>query len=50
LQCFITSGSRAAARASAPAPRPPHDGAALRSELFALFAATALLRSYDAGR
>ena len=44
-QCSI---SRAAARASAP--RPPRDGAALRSESLALFAATALLRSYNAGR
>jgi hypothetical protein len=46
-QCSI---SRTAARASAPAPRPPRDGAALRSESLALFAATALLRSYNAGR
>jgi hypothetical protein len=46
-QCSIT---RAAARASTPAPRPPHDRAALRSESLALFAATALHRSYDAGR
>ena len=46
-QCSI---NRAAARASAPAPRPPHDGATLRSESLALFAATALLRSYNAGR
>ena len=42
--------SREAARASAPAPRPPRDVAALRSESLALFAATALLRSYNAGR